>query len=78
MKAKLFERPLASLQIAPLATFGFIIGLLLMGVGGLQAPFGSLMWFGVMMWLTAGFFLYYRESEINKRLAAIIASRLGH
>lgn len=77
MKAKFFERPIASLQIAPFATLGLIIGTLLIAIGGLSAPFGDMMNFGVGMSISAVFFLYTSQMEISTRLAEIITRRIG-
>lgn len=76
MKAKFFDRPVASLQIAPLATIGFIVGILLMVIGGLRGPSTDMLWFGVGICMFGGFFLYYNEQEIKQRLDEIKSVRL--
>lgn len=76
LKSKFFDRPVASLQIAPLATIGFIVGILLVVIGGLRGPSTDMLWFGVGICMFGGFFLYYNEPEIEQRLAVIKSARL--
>lgn len=63
-------------RIAPLATLGFIFGILLIVIGSLGASSTDIMGFGVGICMVGSFFLYYRESEIEQRLAEIKTARL--
>lgn len=77
MVSKHLDRPVASLQTAPIATLTFILGNILLLIGGILAPWGTLMWIGVAMCMCGGVFLKFSSSEIEMRIVQIKTSRLG-
>ncbi|MBW6123151.1 hypothetical protein KZ843_09660 [Pseudomonas aeruginosa] len=78
MNATWKERIDAHLDVAPMATIGFCLGLILMVIGGLLAPFGAVMWFGFVSSVVCSLTLYSNQSAIKKRLAEILTVRLGY
>jgi hypothetical protein len=68
----------ATLDVAPMASIGFWLGLILMAIGGLLAPLSAVMWFGFLISVLSSVSLYSRESAIKKRLAEILTAQLGY
>lgn len=77
MKATLKQRIGAHLDVAPMASIGFCLGLILMAIGGLLAPFGAVMWIGFLISVVGSVSLYSSESAIKKRLAEMLTAQLG-